>query len=253
MNYQDIAEKMVKDRPSNFAYYGDIPLFKTHAIVYSQHRDSDSIERSNYRCIFQDLKKRYPLQVEDFRASHWAVGWMEHITVQMLTKKRKVTAAGKAIIDILNDLDSYCIYNEEDHSELEYTEAHEYIESEGFTAEEAHKIWCYMFDAGNDVGDQIRYRDMENAAKALGFLFSDDEFLEACTAQDLIILDLESARPAIKALCKKHEIDSEYYAIFDRININDLIEVIRPFTSVWHGQTLYRKYTPSIGVQLSLM
>lgn len=75
--YQTEAEQSVKDTANirDFAYSGDLPLGKTWAFTISKHRDSTLLEESNYDIIQEDLEKRFPGDVEEVRASHWAVGW----------------------------------------------------------------------------------------------------------------------------------------------------------------------------------
>lgn len=102
-------------------------------LIYSQHRDSNAIERSNYQRILEDLRKvDAELQedenepfVYDFRAKHWAVGWIEYI----LVSKTAPIAIKQKACEILLGLDAYPVYDEDHLSDLEYNEACDYWES----------------------------------------------------------------------------------------------------------------------------
>jgi hypothetical protein len=62
--------------------------------------------------------------VYDWRASHWAVGWVEYLMIR--------ADAPQAIRDkvqaIADQLENYPIYDEDHYSELEWNEACEYWE-----------------------------------------------------------------------------------------------------------------------------
>jgi len=106
-------------------------------LVYSRTRDSDCLDNSNYECILADLEKlaeTFPEPPEndtdsgeegwvyDFRASHWAVGWVETI----LVRKDAPEAIQKAVYETLGALSDYPVYNETHFSELEWSEASDY-------------------------------------------------------------------------------------------------------------------------------
>ncbi len=105
-----------------------------------QSRDSDALERSNYKRIFEDLLKKAvelgqpedtetdyredePKQwVYDFRANHWAVGWVD----QVIIRKEAPEALIHFAEEIRDAIDSYPVYDEEHFSELEVEEAENY-------------------------------------------------------------------------------------------------------------------------------
>ena len=109
-------------------------------VIAGQSRDSDALERSNYQRIFEDLQNKsielncvYGIDgtgeesdmVYDFRAGHWAVGWVETILI--------CQDAPQALIDyadaIAAALADYPVYDESHWCELEFTEASNYWES----------------------------------------------------------------------------------------------------------------------------
>jgi hypothetical protein len=96
-------------------------------VIATQNRDSDALARSNYRRILSDLQALpYPDDMEppayDFRAGHWAVGWVEYIIVSSTAPDDTIIAAA----EIVAALSDYPVYDEEDYSELEYSEACDY-------------------------------------------------------------------------------------------------------------------------------
>lgn len=113
--------------------YGGATWYGWFAVV-GQSRDSSALERSNYRRVFEDLKKLdTELQagdidprdessegdstVTDTRCGHWAVGWVETVYVHSSN-----LAACRLADDILSGLENYTVYDESDFSELESEE-----------------------------------------------------------------------------------------------------------------------------------
>lgn len=105
------------------------------------HRDSDAVDRSNYRSILRDLTE---LEAElyganaagewlsDERASHWAVGWVDSIVVRILFDEDagatidNLTPLFIAAVNIATTLhEQYPIWDEEDFSAEEHAEYHE--------------------------------------------------------------------------------------------------------------------------------
>jgi hypothetical protein len=97
-------------------------------IIYSRHRDSGILDESNYELILQELRALIPESWEgdsdpqceapchDFRASHWAVGWLEHIIVKASAPEDMIIRAA----EIIEALDDYPVYNEMDYSDRQY-------------------------------------------------------------------------------------------------------------------------------------
>jgi hypothetical protein len=128
------------------SYYGFNPV--DNVVIAVQMRDSDALERSNYERIFKDLRAleekyadehpdeyRTLLELEerdndvyeliyDFRASHWAVGWVE----TLIMSKHAPNEIQMQVVSILEALADYPVYDEGHHSELEWSETAEYWE-----------------------------------------------------------------------------------------------------------------------------
>ena len=110
-------------------------------VIYSQHRDSHALDRSNYQRIFEDLitfSENLGCQengidgegdesdmVYDFRASHWAVGWCETILICHNAPQELIDYAD----EIAAALSDYPVYDESHFSELEWNEVQSYWES----------------------------------------------------------------------------------------------------------------------------
>ena len=105
-------------------------------VICTQNRDSSALDRSNYRRIYADLGAQafdggYDVDPEtrpavyDWRAGHWACGWVEYLCVRHDAPEAVLIQAA----EIVSALSDYPVYDESDFSELEYDEACEYWES----------------------------------------------------------------------------------------------------------------------------
>ncbi len=114
----------VKDRP-DFAYWGENDDWLT---AVAMHRDSDALERSNFRVISSDLMARFPDDVTVETFSHWLVGHTEECLV------RPDSPAADAAQAWRDKLDDYPVADEDDFSEEETNEslesAAEFVRSE---------------------------------------------------------------------------------------------------------------------------
>lgn len=91
-------------------------------VFLSQHRDSDSLTRSNFICGLEALGGESET-VQVIRESHWAVGWVEWIAIH-----QDDTEALKIADSIMDKLDGYPVVNEDHWSQLEWDEAQDYWE-----------------------------------------------------------------------------------------------------------------------------
>lgn len=92
-------------------------------VFLGQHRDSDMLTRSNFRVALRLLGGESDT-VQVVREGHWAVGWVEWIGIHQDDEKAIALAE-----DIERKIEDYPALDEEDWSELEYTEAMEYWDS----------------------------------------------------------------------------------------------------------------------------
>ena len=97
-------------------------------------RDSDAMERSNWIAIRRDLEKLTTVNTDyqedqpnapyDFRAGHWACGWVEYLIIPSTASLKVLEFAG----DVLCALSDYPVYDESHYSDLEWNEVAEYWE-----------------------------------------------------------------------------------------------------------------------------
>lgn len=100
------------------SYYGE--QWPEWYVVIGQHRDSDSLTRSNFTCMLRELGGETET-VKVIRESHWAVGWIEWIGVH-----KDDTKALEIADRITHELEGYPVVDEDHWSQLEWDEAHEY-------------------------------------------------------------------------------------------------------------------------------
>ena len=153
-------KKACLTRPADFACWDDKLDFEVWGIApFSVHRDSEILDQSNWAVISEDLMKRFPKSFDIFRASHSAVGWMEHLIIK--TSNRK---AVKAAFEWCERLDDYPVADEDDFSNREYEEACE-----------AWDAW-----AGSDVRSLIEQEE-------ISFLIDEDGDYAATEEQEEVI------------------------------------------------------------------
>ena len=134
----------------SFAYWGERDGW---LIALSQHRDSDTVDRSNWRTIVPLMLTAYPDDAAVESASHWAVGWVEYLLV------RPGSPAAVEAQRWADRLASYPLADEEDYGELEYAEE-----------------WCVRCDRGtreqhpvtDRYGHMCRFRS-ESDAEEIGY------------------------------------------------------------------------------------
>lgn len=140
----DILNECKWERPDSYCGHNPVGDY----VIYSRTRDSSILENSNYDLILAELKAeadKYPdidQPVYDFRASHWAVGWVEYIIVEKDAPQSILDMAE----DILRGLADYPVVSEEDYSEKQYDAVHEYWENCGLRE---RMEWCK--DAGESI------------------------------------------------------------------------------------------------------
>lgn len=124
----------------SFAYYGTRAGWR---IGLSVHRDSDALERSNWRVIAPPMVAEYGDDCAIERMGHWAVGWTDYLLV------RPDSSAEAAMVGWLDRLADYPVADEDDYSALE-------------SAEE----WCTRCDRGTREEHPLngcRFRSADDA------------------------------------------------------------------------------------------
>ena len=168
--------------PSHFGWsQNEHPLlFKAEAFTFSVHRDSDALERSNWRVITKDLTQRFQDDCRITRARHWAVGWIEHLVVRVLTPGTDVdawwrearkpvderamdlqacfTPAYEAAMEWKHKLERYPVADEDDYSGERHAELRETLTScFGVAEEHADEVLAHLeaYDADDLDDDEV--------------------------------------------------------------------------------------------------
>lgn len=183
------AAQEALERPSDFGYYGSIPLFRSWGLTYARTRDSDVLNRSNYRRLLEDAQGTATAEdgdnaedaseyVDEITCSHWAYGWADHIVVKVLEDPEgditpeNITHTFRFMADACLRLrDEYPVYDESDYSELETEECEAAFESawsesdwESIVPEEPDSDvkWCvYRRLTENEMSDWFSSADIQ--------------------------------------------------------------------------------------------
>jgi hypothetical protein len=100
------------------SYFGETwPNYYSAGV--GQSRDSDALERSNFRCMLAAIGGESET-VHVVREGHWAVGWIEWIAIHQ--DDTKALEEADAILCALSD---YPVIDDMDFSDLESEEANE--------------------------------------------------------------------------------------------------------------------------------
>jgi hypothetical protein len=126
-------------RPSDFADFAGFAGFNRaeYYVVYSQHRDSDSETRSNFRALLRRLGGESDT-VRVVRDGHYLVGWVESIYVH-----ESDTARLQLADELLGQIADYPILDEDDWSALVYDEA---ADSWARMSLAERVSWCQRYD-----------------------------------------------------------------------------------------------------------
>ena len=211
INDEDLIEyaRQSLTKPPDFGSWGPSDMFESWGFAgIDTNRDSDIVDRSNYRVFHQVTVSQYP---DDFRSEqydHWAVGSVERTTVKVLKNSDggieidNITDAFIKTCEVLEALMDYPILDEGDYSDLEYTEIMQDIEESA-----PDMISKDEFDWSGRLYEELAYigveicpdadiypmhKDMKEAAYRLGFFSKDhkSEWIEYCTEAGLSIPDL---------------------------------------------------------------
>lgn len=123
------------EKPEDFGYWGPEDTFVTWGFCgVDKHRDSEALQRSNFKVISTDLMEKYPddFRIETYR--HWAVGSIDRLLCRVLKNKEdgvvidNITDAFKSAMLWQDKLQKYPVADEDDYMELEALES-DYDES----------------------------------------------------------------------------------------------------------------------------
>jgi hypothetical protein len=116
------------------------------AVVYTHHRDSGLLDRSNAAAIEVALRPFMEMDEPDVVGeshSHWAVGWVEGYAIRVFDQTGNVTAAFRRYCELRAKLANYPILDETDYSRREYDATVENIRQVGlhFVSDGAPAEW----------------------------------------------------------------------------------------------------------------
>lgn len=139
---------MQSDHAASFAYYGSREGWK---VALTVHRDSDALERSNWRVIVPPILEAHPETAAVERMNHWAVGWVDTLLVS------PSSPAELAMLEWARRLEEYSVADEDDFYGLESSEEW-CVRCDRGTAEEHDTLFpCVRFRSAEDA-EEIRYR-----------------------------------------------------------------------------------------------
>lgn len=169
----DIQEAL--KRPSDFGYRGDLPLGTTWSLgPVVRQRDSSILEESNYHVLMGLLKSRTDLEGmwEITGCSHWAVGWVDHLSYQVVDDNGQPTAMHRFVEEWFEDRDNYIVADDSDYSERLFMALREAIKVDltcmsevEITDDRLTEIAVWLGDEGY-VLDEVYVRD-EHLKEAL--------------------------------------------------------------------------------------
>ena len=111
-----------------------------------ESRDSDLIDKVNVRALLDALKERADLEGQWMiaRMGHWAVGWVEHLSMRVLDDAGRPTAMIAFWLQWQDKLEGYPIADEDALGEAEYEAAMANVERDGkrFVASDAPDDWA---------------------------------------------------------------------------------------------------------------
>lgn len=175
--------------PSDFGPPDIEGLFETWSIgPVILTRDSETRERANCEAILIRLEE-HPEWEDDWqitRCSHWAVGWVEHLTFRVLDDEGRVSDIFMWLLEIYRALEEYPILDEDIFSRLEYESRLKWIEveSEGHLREDLPDDWqkqvygwIYKNDPDSLEGSReyIPQEATLRACEVLGYLEEEEE------------------------------------------------------------------------------
>lgn len=133
-SYTDNLKKCAFDavqKPEDFGYWGNKDMFDTWGFCGIDMNSSSSVlEVSNFKTITDKFINLYPndFRIEGFK--HWAVGHVDRLTCrvyEVVNGKKIITETFSKIMEVLDELNDYPIYDEDNYSDLLYEEALEYL------------------------------------------------------------------------------------------------------------------------------
>ncbi len=117
-NYVENIEKYAKmatKKPEDFGYWGSDDMFDTWGFTnIDQNRDSDVLEKANFKFITEDLMGSFPEDYTIETYNHWAVGSVDRLVCRVYEEDRKTIALPFVFaMEWLDKLDDYPVADED--------------------------------------------------------------------------------------------------------------------------------------------
>jgi hypothetical protein len=126
---REILEDYVWPNPNDYVAYEDLANPVGDYSIYARTRDSDIMEDMNYNIVLFNLtqlavKHDQRDKVYDFRAAHWACGWLENIIVRRDAHDEILIECA----ELLSELADYPCLDDEKYSDLQFDAILDYWE-----------------------------------------------------------------------------------------------------------------------------
>jgi len=175
----EIAEKALTQPPDS--YFGNDNLWIAHGMSgFHQTRDSDCVEKANFRTVLEILEDEFGPQDTDGlwwgnQATHWAVGWVDQIMVKILIDAdgkindiNNITPIFKRCVELHDELESYPVLDDQIYSELidEVTVRNVELELPVWTNSSAEEIVSMLnemeiYPRPDENGESTMFMEME--------------------------------------------------------------------------------------------
>lgn len=114
--------KMATEKPQDFGYWGSSDMFDTWGFTnIDQNRDSDVLEKANFKYITEELMGIYP---DDYRIetyNHWAVGSVDRLVCRVYeddTDRKVIASSFYLAMEWLDKLADYPVADEETYDKM---------------------------------------------------------------------------------------------------------------------------------------
>ena len=169
--------------PGDFGYRGDLPIGKTWALgPVIRHRDSSLLEECNADALEAALRQRPEFKElwDVTRARHWAVGWVEHLSYQVVGSDAAPTALHEFLVAWSEKLEDYPLADEGLYYARLFQAQIESIQNEGYRStadgvpeDWAQQVYTYLSDEGGGALEHpdgyVDASDIIPSLRALGF------------------------------------------------------------------------------------
>lgn len=153
-----LHEQMTGNSIDNYSnFIGDIEDIKDFFVFLSQSRDSDPLERSNFKSALKALGGESKT-VQVHRFGHWGCGWYEVILID----PTNVDAINEAE-EIINSLEDYPVVDEDGYSASQNDEINDYWDGMSMSekVQLCEELGISIFSVRYEMPEAIYYHIMD--------------------------------------------------------------------------------------------